>query len=259
MCRSWCPAGQPIGWSDLWPGPWKISCCSQRKRSGLKVSFRQFWMFWHFFLLSLLSLFGRFLAFLDIGRREPQSINAINKPRFNAFSTESKTQFWGVSNDGRESGGWKYKLLTLLQALLFSRYLRCASNFRRAIVFAMSWALGAEVPWQQHFTTKHTDKNFYHPASVSVLHGWTWGTLVSHLDTRFAANIARFGWLTYARHLYACVCVFAVCRCDLSSFACEGWPAHQEPFRRSPCWCHAITKHAFAQQILRGSDASVQS
>ena len=42
-------------------------------------------------------------------------------------------------------GGWQYSISRLLQALLLTRYLRCASDFLRAVVFAVSFALGSQV------------------------------------------------------------------------------------------------------------------
>ena len=42
-------------------------------------------------------------------------------------------------------GGWQYSISRLLQALLLTRYLRCASDFLRAVVFAVSFAVGSQV------------------------------------------------------------------------------------------------------------------
>lgn len=43
-------------------------------------------------------------------------------------------------------GGWQYSLVRLLQAFLFTRYLRCTGDFLRSIVFAVSFALGPKAP-----------------------------------------------------------------------------------------------------------------
>ena len=50
----------------------------------------------------------------------------------------------------RSGGGWRYSLPTLLQALLFSHYIRCAADFARAVVFAVAFALGAKAGQTGH-------------------------------------------------------------------------------------------------------------
>ena len=50
-------------------------------------------------------------------------------------------------------GGWQYSIARLLQALLVTRYLRCASDFLRAVIFAVAFALGAQV--RPVFLTMH--------------------------------------------------------------------------------------------------------
>lgn len=44
----------------------------------------------------------------------------------------------------RKTGGWKYSISRLLQAILYAHYLRCAADFARSVVFAVYFALGAK-------------------------------------------------------------------------------------------------------------------
>ena len=48
------------------------------------------------------------------------------------------------ARQGRARGGQRYTLANLMEALLFSHYLRCAADFARAVVFAVSFAFGGE-------------------------------------------------------------------------------------------------------------------
>ena len=44
----------------------------------------------------------------------------------------------------RKTGGWKYSICKLLQAVLYARYLRCAADFLRSVIFAVGFALGTQ-------------------------------------------------------------------------------------------------------------------
>ena len=44
----------------------------------------------------------------------------------------------------RRLGGWQYSIGRLLQAMLFAHYLRCAAQFARSVIFAVSFALGPQ-------------------------------------------------------------------------------------------------------------------